>query len=41
MQILRKCGGAVELVDVSTELPQLVRRPGLKKWKVSSCYYFH
>ncbi|XP_050371787.1 uncharacterized protein LOC126789672 [Argentina anserina] len=33
-EILRKCGGSVELVDVSSELPQLVRRPGLKKWKV-------
>lgn len=38
-QILRKCGGSIELVDVSSELPQLVRRPGLKKWKVS-CYGF-
>lgn len=35
-QILRKCGGSLELVDVSGELPQLVRRPGIKKWKVSS-----
>ncbi|BFG35515.1 hypothetical protein CerSpe_217890 [Prunus speciosa] len=33
-EILRKCDGSVELVDVSSELPQLVRRPGLKKWKV-------
>ncbi|KAG2716682.1 hypothetical protein I3760_03G138900 [Carya illinoinensis] len=33
-EILRKCGGSLELVDVSCELPQLVRRPGLKKWKV-------
>lgn len=35
LQILRKCGGSLELVDVSGELPQLVRRPGIKKWKVS------
>lgn len=35
LQILRKCGGCVQLVDVSSELPQLVRRPGLKKWKVT------
>ena len=35
-KILRKCGGSVELVDVSSELPQLVRRPGVRKWKV--CY---
>ncbi|KAK9949491.1 hypothetical protein M0R45_005009 [Rubus argutus] len=33
-EILRKCGGSVELIDVSSELPQLVRRSGLKKWKV-------
>ncbi|KAG6773516.1 hypothetical protein POTOM_020798 [Populus tomentosa] len=32
--ILRKCGGSVELVDVYRELPQLVRRPGVRKWKV-------
>lgn len=37
-QILRKCGGSVELLDVSAELPNLIRRPGLKKWKV--CLYF-
>lgn len=36
LQILRQCGGSVELIDVSSELPQLVRRPGLKKWKVST-----
>ncbi|RZC47000.1 hypothetical protein C5167_039935 [Papaver somniferum] len=34
LQILRRCGGSVELLDVSTELPQLVRRPGIKSWKV-------
>ncbi|KAI3975356.1 hypothetical protein MKX01_022118 [Papaver californicum] len=33
-EILRRCGGSVELLDVSTELPQLVRRPGIKSWKV-------
>ncbi|CAK9163276.1 unnamed protein product [Ilex paraguariensis] len=33
-EVLRRCGESVELVDVSSELPQLVRRPGLKKWKV-------
>ncbi|KAL3355377.1 hypothetical protein AABB24_019446 [Solanum stoloniferum] len=33
-EILRRCGESVELVDVSSEVPQLVRRPGLKKWKV-------
>lgn len=35
LQILRKCEGSVELVDVSNEVPQLIRRPGLRKWKVS------
>ncbi|KAK4256674.1 hypothetical protein QN277_006366 [Acacia crassicarpa] len=33
-EILRRCGGSVELVDVSHELPQLIRRPGLRGWKV-------
>ncbi|XP_022844248.1 tRNA (cytosine(34)-C(5))-methyltransferase-like isoform X1 [Olea europaea var. sylvestris] len=33
-EILRRCEGSIELVDVSSELPQLIRRPGLKKWKV-------
>ncbi|KAK9053455.1 hypothetical protein SSX86_030089 [Deinandra increscens subsp. villosa] len=33
-EILRRCGDSVELVDVSSELPQLIRRPGLKSWKV-------
>lgn len=33
-EVLRRCGGSVELVDVSAELPELVRRPGLKKWRV-------
>ncbi|GAB2232154.1 hypothetical protein Drorol1_Dr00011181 [Drosera rotundifolia] len=33
-EILRRCGDSLELVDVSNELPQLVRRPGLRKWKV-------
>ncbi|KAE8706956.1 peroxidase 17-like [Hibiscus syriacus] len=33
-EILQRCGGSVELVDVSNELPQLIRRPGLTKWKV-------
>ncbi|XP_019464112.1 PREDICTED: tRNA (cytosine(34)-C(5))-methyltransferase-like isoform X2 [Lupinus angustifolius] len=33
-EVLRRCGGSVELVDVSSKLPQLIRRPGLKSWKV-------
>ncbi|KAM0971199.1 hypothetical protein EV2_019659 [Malus domestica] len=33
-EILRRGGGSVELIDVSSELPHLVRRLGLKKWKI-------
>ncbi|KAF7839926.1 tRNA (cytosine(34)-C(5))-methyltransferase-like [Senna tora] len=33
-EILRRCGGSVELVDVSGEHHQLIRRPGLRRWKV-------
>ncbi|KAK4264939.1 hypothetical protein QN277_026054 [Acacia crassicarpa] len=33
-EVLRRCGGSVELVDVSNECPKLLRRPGLKRWKV-------
>nr|GMC65935.1 tRNA (cytosine(34)-C(5))-methyltransferase-like isoform X1 [Ipomoea batatas] len=33
-EVLRRCGQSVELLDVSNELPHLIRRPGLKKWKV-------
>lgn len=36
LQVLRRCKGTVELVDVSTELPQLARRPGIKKWRVGT-----
>ncbi|CAH8344518.1 unnamed protein product [Eruca vesicaria subsp. sativa] len=33
-EIMRRCGCSVELVDVSDKLPELIRRPGIKKWKV-------
>ncbi|KAL6888274.1 hypothetical protein ACP4OV_009300 [Aristida adscensionis] len=33
-EILRRCGDSVELLDVSSELPELARRPGLNTWKV-------
>ncbi|CAN6204756.1 unnamed protein product [Urochloa humidicola] len=33
-EILRRCGDSVELLDVSNELPELARRPGLDTWKV-------
>lgn len=33
-EILRLTNGAVEIMDVSNELPALVRRPGMQSWKV-------
>jgi 16S rRNA C967 or C1407 C5-methylase (RsmB/RsmF family) len=33
-EVLRRCGGALELVDVSDILPALKRVPGLTTWKV-------
>ncbi|XP_025639432.1 uncharacterized protein [Arachis hypogaea] len=33
-EVLRRCGGSVKLVDVSSEVPKLICRPGLKTWKV-------
>ena len=33
--LLRRCRGAVELVDTSSMLPKLVRRPGMHTWKVA------
>jgi len=33
-EILRECQGSVELLDVSSELPELKRRPGLTSWLV-------
>ncbi|CAH9143091.1 unnamed protein product [Cuscuta epithymum] len=33
-EVLHRCGQCVELLDVSIEIPHLIRRPGLKKWKV-------
>lgn len=32
--LLRYAAGALELVDVSQQLPQLKRTSGLSKWKV-------
>ncbi|KAK4394029.1 RNA cytosine C(5)-methyltransferase NSUN2 [Sesamum angolense] len=34
-EVLRRCGGSIELVDVSTELPQLARRPDVPKYRRS------
>ena len=33
-EVIRQSGGSVELLDVSSEFPELKRRPGLKSWKV-------
>jgi len=33
-QILRLTNGMVEIIDVSDELPELIRRPGLQTWNV-------
>ncbi|CAO3595496.1 unnamed protein product [Absidia cylindrospora] len=33
-EVLRLSNGALELKDVSNDLPGLIRRPGLKTWKV-------
>ncbi|TVU05454.1 hypothetical protein EJB05_48618, partial [Eragrostis curvula] len=38
-ELLRRSGNSVELLDVSNELPGLVRRPGLITWKVSVYKY--
>jgi len=35
-EILRRCDGVMELVDVSKELPLLKRAPGMSTWKISS-----
>lgn len=33
-EMLNRSNGSLELVDVSNELPELKRRPGLSDWKV-------
>jgi hypothetical protein len=35
-EVLRQTKGAIRLVDVSTSLPELKRRPGLSTWKVTT-----
>ncbi|KAI5382569.1 hypothetical protein KIW84_070131 [Lathyrus oleraceus] len=32
-EVLQRCGESVKLLDVSSELPQLIRRTGLKIWE--------
>lgn len=40
-ELLLRCQGALQLVDVSGQLPQLVRCPGLRSWRVRDkfCWY--
>ncbi|WOK96254.1 multisite-specific tRNA:(cytosine-C(5))-methyltransferase isoform X1 [Canna indica] len=33
-EVLRRSGGSIKLLDVSDELPGLIRRPGLITWKI-------
>lgn len=40
MQLLRRSGNSVELLDVSNELPELVHRPGLSTWKVLCAHFY-
>ncbi|GAA5807848.1 hypothetical protein MFLAVUS_001227 [Mucor flavus] len=35
-EVLRQTKGAIQLVDVSTQLPELKRKPGLRTWKVTN-----
>lgn len=37
-ELLETCKGAMELVDVSSELPELRRLPGMTSWKVRDKY---
>jgi 16S rRNA C967 or C1407 C5-methylase (RsmB/RsmF family) len=33
-ELLVRCGGSLQLLDVSTQLPELKRLPGKRKWRV-------
>ncbi len=37
-ELLQLCGGAMELLDVSGEMTQLRRMPGMTDWKVKDRY---
>ncbi|KIY92797.1 hypothetical protein MNEG_15166 [Monoraphidium neglectum] len=39
--LLVRCGGALRLVDVDAQLPQLKRMPGLKTWKVRDRFQWY
>ena len=33
-ELIKRCGGALEIVDASDRVPELLRRPGVSKWTV-------
>lgn len=33
-ELIKRCGGALEIVDASDRIPELLRRPGIPTWKV-------
>ena len=39
--LLKECDGALELLDVSDELPDLKRSPGLRDWQVWDKFGYH
>lgn len=39
--LLKECGGALELLDVSSELPELKRSPGIHEWQVWDKFGYH
>eukprot|EP00775_Hariotina_reticulata_P012585 gene12585-12716_t len=40
-ELLLRCGGALQLVDVSQELPELIRCPGKRQWRVRDKYQWY
>lgn len=40
-ELLLRCGGSLELLDVSDQLPKLKRMPGLTQWKVKDRHQFY
>jgi 16S rRNA C967 or C1407 C5-methylase (RsmB/RsmF family) len=40
-ELLVRCGGALQLLDVSHHLPELKRLPGKRKWRVRDKFRFY
>lgn len=40
-ELLVRCGGALQLLDVSQQLPELKRLPGKRKWRVRDKFRFY